>query len=281
MGVDSGMPDFRGNKGFWKAFPALTGVPFTDMAQPHWFESDPAKAWGFYGYRRNMYRHTEPHEGFALLQRWAEGMEHGLFVFTSNVDGQFQKSGVPENRVCECHGSIHFNQCSAPCRGADGQSRIVPADGDPDIPVDQVTMRTTEDALPRCSNCEAPMRPNILMFGDYCFIDDRTHRQYEAFDAWLEVVHGSQRDSKGASLVIVEMGAGSAVPTVRRTSESVAASTTRASLIRINPREPEIPSHAQVMLSDTYGAVRGLDRGIELPLNSFEALRKIDHAMRK
>ena len=55
----------------------------------------------------------------------------------------------------------------------------------------------------------------------------------------------------------------------------------QASLIRINPREPEIPSHAQVMLSDTYGAVRGLDRGIELPLNSFEALRKIDHAMRK
>ena len=55
----------------------------------------------------------------------------------------------------------------------------------------------------------------------------------------------------------------------------------QASLIRINPREPEIPSHAQVMLSDTYGAVRGLDRGIELPLNSLEALRKIDHAMRK
>ena len=42
-----------------------------------------------------------------------------------------------------------MRQCSAPCRGADGQSRIVPADGDPDIPVDQVTMRTTEDALPR------------------------------------------------------------------------------------------------------------------------------------
>ena len=75
------------------------------------------------------------------------------------------------------------------------------------------------------------MRPNILMFGDYCFIDDRTHGQYEAFDAWLEVVHGSQRDYKDASLVIVEMGAGSAVPTVRRTSESVAASTTRVCLL--------------------------------------------------
>ena len=39
-GVDSGLPDFRGNKGFWKAYPPLKkmGVSFMDMASPLWFK---------------------------------------------------------------------------------------------------------------------------------------------------------------------------------------------------------------------------------------------------
>ena len=34
MGVDSGLPDFRGNAGFWNAYPALgaAGTPFMDVA---------------------------------------------------------------------------------------------------------------------------------------------------------------------------------------------------------------------------------------------------------
>ena len=49
MGVDSGLPDFRGNQGFWRAYPALKGYPFEEMANPKWFTSDPTRAWGFYG----------------------------------------------------------------------------------------------------------------------------------------------------------------------------------------------------------------------------------------
>jgi NAD-dependent SIR2 family protein deacetylase len=89
MGVDSGLPDFRGNEGFWKAYPPFgkLGLSFTDLAQPRWFHTDPAQAWGFYGHRRNLYRGTAPHAGFAILRRWVERMAGGSFVFTSNVDG--------------------------------------------------------------------------------------------------------------------------------------------------------------------------------------------------
>jgi NAD-dependent SIR2 family protein deacetylase len=40
MGVDSGLPDFRGNHGFWKAYPALEqeGLTFMDLANPQGFE---------------------------------------------------------------------------------------------------------------------------------------------------------------------------------------------------------------------------------------------------
>jgi NAD-dependent SIR2 family protein deacetylase len=36
MGVDSGLPDFRGNTGFWKAYPALekAGLEFVSVASP-------------------------------------------------------------------------------------------------------------------------------------------------------------------------------------------------------------------------------------------------------
>ena len=90
MGVDSGMPDFRGQQGFWAAYPALAaaGIDFTSIANPKGFVQDASRAWGFYGHRLSLYRQTVPHAGFAILKRWADAMPLGATVFTSNVDGQ-------------------------------------------------------------------------------------------------------------------------------------------------------------------------------------------------
>src|SRR6187431_2394616 len=67
MGVDSGLPDFRGDAGFWKAYPPFKGRSFSSMSNPLWFRSDPALAWGFFGHRLNLYRGTAPHAGFEIL----------------------------------------------------------------------------------------------------------------------------------------------------------------------------------------------------------------------
>ncbi|HEY2342264.1 MAG TPA: Sir2 family NAD-dependent protein deacetylase, partial [Chthoniobacteraceae bacterium] len=95
MGVDSGLPDFRGPEGFWRAYPPFRerGLDFAAAANPRWFERDPAFAWGFYGHRLNLYRGTAPHDGFQILRRWSERMSHGAFIFTSNVDGHFLRAG--------------------------------------------------------------------------------------------------------------------------------------------------------------------------------------------
>jgi NAD-dependent SIR2 family protein deacetylase len=52
LGIDSGLPDFRGDNGFWKAYPALgeLGMQFFEVANPKAFTSMPAVAWGFYGH---------------------------------------------------------------------------------------------------------------------------------------------------------------------------------------------------------------------------------------
>ena len=102
MGVDSDLPDFRGDEGFWKAYPPFRekGLRFVDLARPGWFDEDPELAWGFYGHRLELYRRTVPHPGFAILRRLAERAGRS-FVFTSNVDGQFRRAGFPEEAIVE------------------------------------------------------------------------------------------------------------------------------------------------------------------------------------
>ena len=202
MGVDSGLPDFRGPEGFWNAYPAFRalGLRFEQLANPEWFFDDPALAWGFYGHRLNLYRRTVPHEGFATLLRWAAEKPHGAFVFTSNVDGQFQKAGFADNRIVECHGSIHHLQCLRSC----GES-IRSADGIR-VDVDEATCRA-RPPLPSCPSCRGLARPNILMFGDIGWDDARTDAQHATLGYWLDAVKGP--------LVVLEFGAGPNVPTVR------------------------------------------------------------------
>ena len=167
MGVDSGLPDFRGPQGFWKAYPPIAklGLAFEEMANPRWFKERPQLAWAFYGHRRNVYRETAPHEGFHTLLEFGASKPKGYFVFTSNVDGQFQKAGYDTNKIVECHGAIEWMQCSLPCK-----DEIWKADNDP-ISIDAERFEALEP-LPKCS-CGRLARPNILMFGDGNWIEGR------------------------------------------------------------------------------------------------------------
>ncbi|MBN3725308.1 SIR2 family NAD-dependent protein deacylase [Burkholderia sp. Ac-20379] len=221
MGIDSGLPDFRGNGGFWRAYPALRhhGFSFEDIANPAVFSSDPQLAWGFYGHRLSLYRTTEPHPGFRVLLKWASRMTHGGFVFTSNVDGQFEKAGFAGSQIEACHGSIHALQCVEACT-----DDIWPA-GELEPHVDATTCRW-QGVLPRCPHCGALARPNILMFSDCNWVDRFAQAQASRRQRWLR---GVER------LVVVELGAGTALPTVRRFSERHG-----PRVIRINPGECEI-----------------------------------------
>jgi NAD-dependent SIR2 family protein deacetylase len=231
MGVDSGLPDFRGNEGFWRAYPPFKrlGLSFVDLANPRWFEDDPGLAWGFYGHRLQLYRATKPHAGFAILRRWAEAARCGSFVFTSNVDGHFQRSGFDEARVFECHGSIHWMQCVRVCGIG-----LFPVD-DIAIDLNAETCRA-EPPLPACPRCGALARPNILMFGDSDWDPSSSDQQARRLDTWL-----AQCGRENARIAVIECGAGTAVPTVRAFGESLIRGL-EARLVRINVREPHVPA---------------------------------------
>jgi NAD-dependent SIR2 family protein deacetylase len=241
MGVDSGLPDFRGDQGFWNAYPMYErlGINFVGAANPANFEGDPAFGWGFYGHRTNLYRDTEPHRGFQMLQDWANEFGQDSFVVTSNVDGQFQKAGYTEDQILEVHGSIHHLQCLTPCCNDIW-------DNEESIPVDLSSMRAQH--VPECRSCSQPARPNILMFGDYSWLSNRTRGQEMRFDSFLA-------QHQNEAVVVIEMGAGTAIPTIRYMSEQIGQQF-NATVIRINPREAHISGGH---ISVSCGALEGLE----------------------
>ncbi len=163
-------------------------------------------------------------------------------VFTSNVDGQFQRAGF--TGVAECHGSIHHLQCMVDC----GQP-VWSADG-VTVEVDIASMRAVPP-LPACPSCGVLARPNILMFGDVEWVPDRSAVQMREHRDWL-------REHRAAGIAAVEIGAGTAIPTVRREAELAGAAT--GALVRINPREPDM----------RHG------RGVGLPAPAAATLQSLD-----
>lgn len=240
MGIDSGLPDFRGPGGFWAVYPALgkARIDFESIANPVAFERDPRLAWGFYGHRLNLYRNTRPHAGFALLLEMAAPMESGAWAFTSNVDGQFQKAGFPTGNVCEIHGSIHHLQCSAGC------SEQIWAADDFLPEIDTEHCRLLGD-LPHCPRCGQLARPNILMFGDWGWLERRMALQFQHLRQWMATVE---------RLVCIEIGAGTHIPTVRYFSEQAG-----GKLIRINPAEPQVADR-QNAVGLPFGGLDGISR---------------------
>lgn len=249
MGVDSGLPDFRGAEGFWKAYPPFRGRKFSELSTPHWFRTDPELAWGFFGHRLNLYRSAVPHAGFSLLRKWGENRPGGYFVFTSNVDGQFQKAGFPADRILECHGSIHHLQCERNCgKGIWSSTKVF-------VEVDESTIRSKSQP-PQCPVCGSIARPNILMFGDWDWDSARTDRQYESYNKWL-------RENLGKNTVSIELGAGIAVPTVRKEAEQ------RGNvLIRINPNEAHTSPGGISLPMGALKALENLGELLDGPLSS-------------
>lgn len=246
MSVDSGLPDFRGTTGFWKAYPPFRGKTYAEIASPDLMENDPHQAWGFYAHCMQLYRTVTPHAGFQIIKRWANVLEGKYFVFTSNVDGHFAREGFAPERILEIHGSNHFMQCS---RGLQCSGEIWSAE-DVHVKVDDETFRAVGE-LPQCKNCDAISRPNLLMFGDKAWVPLRTVEQENCYSDWLHSM-------KNKNIVAIEFGAGIAVPTVR-----VECQKRGRTLIRVNPRD-YIASAA----------------AISIPLKALETILAIDEFLK-
>ena len=137
----------------------------------------------------------------------------------------------------------------------DCQSRLWPAEEfKPDVDADKCRLRS---ALPICPSCGGLARPNIVMFGDWSWNHARAERQRQNEALRLKTLERSR-----GKVVIVEIGAGSHIPSVRQFSHRMSQKY-GGRIVRINPREFSVPNSLDVAI----------------PIGALEALTGIRAAM--
>jgi len=123
---------------------------------------------------------------------------------------------------------------------------------------------------PVCPRCRVPARPAALMFMDLAWVDNLM--QEKRYRSWLQAVQDEcqERRFPPINVVILEIGAGKSMPTVRMNSQNVACRLERVGatvhLIRVNPGDAG---------PDGFKGAR-LRRFLEINAKGLECLEMID-----
>ncbi len=140
VSAESGIPTFRDAlEGMWARFDPER------LATEAGFRADPALVWRWYAERRERIARAEPNAAHAAIAA-AERGGRAVTVVTQNVDGLHRRAGSTD--IVELHGSIARAKCLEGCG-------VVPAGWEHDVRVP-----------PPCPRCGAPLRPDVVWFGE-------------------------------------------------------------------------------------------------------------------
>ena len=144
ISVPSGIPDFRTpGKGLWEKVDPM------EVAHIDAWRRDPDRFWSFYGKRFASLVDRRPnraHEVVAELER--RGLVSG--VITQNVDRLHRLAGT--RRLVEVHGSIEWSVC-LDCGGRVSLERAI-------------ELIERGGGAPECEACVAPLKPDVVLFGE-------------------------------------------------------------------------------------------------------------------
>jgi NAD-dependent deacetylase len=166
------------------------------------FRRQPERFWQFYGDRFQTLEHRQPNAAHRALAK-LEQAGRLTAVITQNIDRLHARAGTRE--LVEMHGTIDHSSCLA-C-GA----RYALAD---------VRARQRADArgVPRC-DCSAPLKPDVVLFGEYLPADALRRAEQLAATADLMLCVGSSLEvypvaqlpaltlAAGGQIAIVTQGA--------------------------------------------------------------------------
>jgi NAD-dependent deacetylase len=169
ISVPSGIPDFRSpGTGLWE------NVNPMEVAHIDVFRRDPERFWHFYGDRFQTLEHKRPNPAHLAL---AELERSQLLdaVITQNIDQLHARAGT--RRLIEMHGTIAHSSCLV-CKRT--------------FVLDEVRARQREDpqGVPRCE-CTAPLKPDVVLFGEYLPADALARAEQLAAGADLMLCIGS------------------------------------------------------------------------------------------
>ena len=169
ISVPSGIPDFRSpGTGLW------ANVNPMEVAHIDVFRRDPQRFWRFYGDRFQTLADKRPNGAHAALAALESA---GLLdaVITQNIDRLHARAG--SRQLIEVHGTIAHSSC--PACGVR-------------YPLADVRERQAGDAagIPRC-DCAEPLKPDVVLFGEYLPVDALARAEQLAAGADLLLCIGS------------------------------------------------------------------------------------------
>jgi NAD-dependent deacetylase len=144
ISVPSGIPDFRSpGTGLWENHDPM------EVAHIDAWRRDPDRFWSFYTQRFATLTDKRPNEAhLALAELERRGLIRG--VITQNIDRLHAMAGT--ERLIEVHGSIEWSVCLS----CGARVRIG----------DVVTLLGAGEGAPRCPTCGAPLKPDVVLFGE-------------------------------------------------------------------------------------------------------------------
>ena len=284
--ADSGLSTFEDMKGEYRKYCDARSLIDSSL-RPGFYDF-----WEDFG---KVYERTKEHDGYGIIDGWLSGGGlrnlvgggDGYFCYTSNVDGHVKRLGAftggGGERVCEIHGTSNEWRCGRKVGVHLGEGRI--GDGWKEWNEKMVGKVEAEtecvafiggNGARTCPHCKTPTRPNVLMFNDEDrMILDGIDKQREKYQAWIERVEKSVHED-GKKLVVLEVGCGTNVPSVRIEGAEVVGDIRKAgsdgvTFVRINLREEGVvPGVDVVECGEVFG----------IRLGGLEGLRKIASAMK-
>jgi NAD-dependent deacetylase len=187
VSVPSGIPDFRSpGTGLWEKVNPM------EVAHIDAWRRDPDRFWSFYGQRFAALTDKRPngaHLALAELER--RGLVRALI--TQNIDRLHRVAG--SERVIEVHGSIESSVCME-CGGRVSLQRVL-------------EQLASDDGAPECPACIAPLKPDVVLFGELLPERALSEAQSLAMDADLMMCVGSSLEVYPvAGLPAIVRGAG-------------------------------------------------------------------------
>ena len=210
ISADSGLPTYRGIGGLYEETETPEGIPIEEALSGEMMRQNPALTWKYIHQIEASARGASFNRAHAILAE-AERRFERVWVLTQNVDGLHRKAG--STNVIDIHGDVHDLLCTE----CDHRS-------------------TVEDysnlaPLPRCPSCGAPLRPDVVLFGELLP---------------LKKVETLERELRRGFDVVFSIGTTSIFPYIAR--PVVEARMRRKATVEINPGETLISGEVDVKL---------------------------------
>ncbi|KUF79268.1 hypothetical protein AM587_10004050 [Phytophthora nicotianae] len=236
-------------------------LEYQDLCDPYMLEQDEELFYGFWGSCTNSYRDTKHHKGYQILLKWRHTLRVKASVngtdgtksrfqaafdrlkkcqaLPAGVDSHFKRD-FDSKEVYELHGNVENWQCAGDVETGARE----PCDKIWKLPkyfrfnLDAETMKAPGAEATTCPECGGKGRPNVLMFHDRQWIANKSEEN--GYIAWESVMELMLQEDPTLNLVVLEIGCGTRVPSVRRETEMVVADVIescgrpQATLIRVN-----------------------------------------------